>query len=81
MQANFNLKGEEHIVSLINASYYIAYNNTAFILDFVLYKLNNVELGKNYWTDKYFRLFINNIATEMESEFSNITKINRFCSF
>ena len=48
MQVNFNLKGEEHIVSLINASYYIAYNNTAFILDFVLYKLNNVELGKNY---------------------------------
>ena len=83
MQINLNLKREKEILRLINTSYYIATNNIAFnkyagICD--LQEFNNIQLGYNYRTDKYSRLFVNTIATEMESELSSPIDNNRFIS-
>ena len=83
MQINLNLKREEEILRLKYTSYYIALNNIVFnkypgICD--LQEFNNIQLGNNYRTDTYCRLFVNTIANEMESELSSITDNNRFIS-
>ena len=67
---NLNLKREEEILRLINTLHYIALNNNAFnkypgICNFQ--EFNNIQLGNNYHTDKYCRLFVNTISTEIES--------------
>ena len=70
MKMNRNLKREE-ILRLINTSHYIALSNIVFNNYPEIYDLrgfNNIQLGNNYRTDKYCRLFVNTIATEMESE-------------
>ena len=83
MQINLNLKREEEILRLINTSYYIALSNIAFnkylgICN--LQEFNNIQLGNNYRTDEYCRLFVNTIATEIESELSSLIDNNRFTS-
>ena len=83
MQISFNLKCEEEILRLINTSYYIALSNIVFnkypgICN--LQEFNNIQLGNNYRTDKYCRLFFNTIATEMESELSSLIDNNGFIS-
>ena len=83
MQINLNLKREEEILRLINTSYYIALSNIAFnkylgICN--LQEFNNIQLGNNYRTDEYCRLFVNTITTEIESELSSLIDNNRFTS-
>ena len=83
MEVNLNLKREEEILRLINTLYYIALSNIAFnkypgICD--LQEFNNIQLGNNYRTDKYCRLLVNTIATEMESELSSLIDNKIFIS-
>ena len=83
MQINLNLKCKEEILRLINTSYYIVLSNIAFnkypgICD--LQEFNNIQLGNNHRTDKYCRLLVNTIATEMESELSSLIDKKIFIS-
>ena len=83
MQINLNLKREEEILRLINTSYYIALSNIAFNIYLGICNLqefNNIQLGNNSRMDEYCRLFVNTIATEIESELSSLIDNNRFTS-
>ena len=83
IQINLNIHCAEEITRLINTVYYIPSENLAFrnypgLFD--LQEINNIELRKNYLTDKYCRCFISTIAMDMNSELSNLFENNSFIS-